>query len=259
MYAGGDVQRRRVHLPLRQHGSLGLRGHAVTLRRKVLAAMCVALASLRLVLSPHGASAQSPPPPAPPAQCEEWEVEYALAGSMQLSDTPMGQGDGTYPIGPGSMALRFEDRGGRPGGRVKLVAYDMRQLFTVVAKTLFWKTTVENNARTVGVVNACGQPEGALDGTTILWKAPINGFRTDGTITCDGSFCGKLGAPPPGESPLHIGPNALLFQPLRFSGDMKTFTMAKTFVAHMDSPQQTAHIAISGRETSRSCRAKACP
>jgi hypothetical protein len=178
---------------------------------------------------------------------------------MQLSDTPMGQGDGTYPIGPGSMELRFEDRGGKPGGRVKLVAYDMRQLFTVVAKTLFWKTTVENNARTVGVVNACGQPEGALEGTTVVWKTPIDGFRTDGTITCDGSFCGKLGAPPPGESPLHIGPSAILFQPLRFSGDMKTFTMAKTFVNHMDAPQQTAHIAISGRETSRSCRAKACP
>lgn len=222
-----------------------------------LGALGAVVASLAFALSPRGASAQSPSPP--PAPCEEWDVEYALAGSMELSDTPMGQGDGVYSIGPGHMALRFEDRGGQPGGRVKLTSYDMHQGFTVVAKTLFWKTTVQNNARTLGVLSACGEPEGILDGTSVTWKTPINGFRTDGTLTCDGSFCGKFGAPPPGESPLRIAPNPVLFQPLRFSGDMKTFTMAKTFVARMDSPKQTAHISVAGREASRSCRPKACP
>jgi hypothetical protein len=216
--------------------------------------MGVVAASLSFTLSPHGASAQAPAPP-----CEEWDVEYALAGSMELSDTPMGQGDGVYSIGPGRMSLRFEDRGGQPGGRVKMIAYDMHQAFAVVAKTLFWKTTVQNNARTLGVVEACGQPEGMLEATAVTWKTPINGFRTDGTLTCDGSFCGKFGAPPPGESPLHLGPNAIVFQPLRFSSDMKTFTMAKTFVARTEAPKQTAYIAIAGRETGRSCRAKACP
>jgi hypothetical protein len=225
-------------------------------RYACLGALCVVAAFSKLAASPRGASAQSPPIPAP---CEAWDIEYALVGRIELSETPMGQGDGTYPIGPGRMVLRFEDRGGKPEGRVKMVAYDMRQAFTVVAKTLFWKTTVQNNARTLSLVNACGQPEGVLEATTVEWRAPIDGFRTDGTLTCDGSFCGKFGAPPPGESPLHIGPNAILFQPLQFGGDMKTFTMAKTFVARTESHKQTAHISVAGREAGRSCSAKACP
>jgi hypothetical protein len=214
----------------------------------------VVAASMKFALSPRGASAQSARLP-----CEEWDVEYALTASVELSDTPMGQGDGVYPIGPGRMVLRFEDRAGQPGGRVKMIAYDVRQAFTVASKTLFWKTTVATNAETLGVFDACGLPEGVLEAGAVLWKTPIHSFQTDGTLTCDGTFCGKFGAPPPGESPLHVGPNAVLFQPLRFSGDMKTFSMAKTFVARMDAPKQTAHIALAGRETSRSCRAKTCP
>jgi hypothetical protein len=223
-----------------------------------LGAVGVVAVSLKLALSPHGASAQSPPS-VPSAPCDEWDVEYALTASMELSDTPLGQGDGVYSIGPGRMVLRFEDRGGQPGGRATMTAYRMHQAFTVLAKTLFWKTTVVNNAETVGVVDACGPPEGLLEGTTVTWKAPIHSFRTEGTLTCDGSFCGKFGAPPPGVSPLQIGPIAVLFQPLQFSSDMKTFGMGKTFIARMESPKQTAHIAVAGRETSRSCRPKTCP
>jgi hypothetical protein len=216
--------------------------------------MGVVAASLKFGLSPRRASAQSPPVP-----CDAWEVEYALTAAIELSETPMGQGDGVYPIGPGRMTLRFEDRGGQPGGRVKLIAYDMQQSFTVVSKTLFWKTTVQTKAQTLGVLDACGEPEGVLAANVVSWKTPINRFRTDGTLTCDGSFCGKFGAPPAGESPLHIGPNPVLLQPLRFSGDMKTFSMAKTFVARMDAPKQTTHLTLAGRETGRSCRAKTCP
>ncbi len=225
----------------------------------LLASIGVVAASLKLVVSPRGASAQLPPTPSPAAPCDAWDVEYALSASLVLSDTPMGQGDGVYPIGPGRMVLRFEDRSGQPGGRVKMIAYDMHQSFNVVSKTLFWKTTVQTQAQTLGVFDVCGPPEGVLETNSVAWKGPTHSFRTDGTVTCDGSFCGKFGAPPPGESPVHIAPSAVLFQPLRFSADMKTFRMGKTFVAHMDDPKQTTHLLLAGRETGRTCKAKPCP
>lgn len=195
----------------------------------------------------------------PPLRCDEWEIEYAVTARLELSETPMGQGDGVYPIGPGRLVLRFEDRGGRPGGRVKMIAYDMPQAFRVASRTLFWQTTVVTNATTVGVLDPCASPEGVLSGTTIAWNAPVHSMETEGTLTCDGAFCGKFGAPPPGQSPLHIGPDPVLFQPFRFSEDMRTFTMGKTFVARTPMPKQTSYIALSGRETSRSGRSQTCP
>jgi len=211
-------------------------------------------ASVPAALYPRRAAAQ-----ATPARCDEWDVEYGVTARLELSDTPMGQGDGIYPIGPGRLVLRFEDRGGQPGGRVKMIAYDMPQAFRVVSSTLFWKTTVATRATTLGVLNPCSEPEGILDGTTIAWSRPVRDMLTDGTLTCDGAFCGKFGAPPPGQSPLHIGPDPVFFQPFRFSDDMKTFTMGKTFVARTPMPKQTSYIALAGRETARSGRSRTCP
>src|SRR5215469_2558703 len=63
--------------------------------------------------------------------CGAWEVEYALAAKLQLSDTTMGAGDGVHTIGPGSATVRFENQGGHPGGIARLVAYTMKDNFTV--------------------------------------------------------------------------------------------------------------------------------
>lgn len=222
-----------------------------------LGAVLVGLAASMLVpVRPVGSIARAEPES---VQCDEWDIEYGVTARLELSETPMGQGDGIYPIGPGHLTLRFEDRGGRPGGRVKMVAYDMPQAFRVASRTLFWKTTVVTNATTVGILNPCTAPEGALEGSTIAWSSPVRNMQTEGTLTCDGMFCGKFGAPPPGESPLRIGPDPVLFQPFRFSGDMKTFTMGKTFVARTPMPKQTSYIALAGRETSRTARSKTCP
>jgi hypothetical protein len=218
----------------------------------VLAGMAL-LSSLFSQSAPH-ASAQTIEP-----SCEEWDIDYDLSASLELSDTPMGQGDGIYPIGPGHMVLRFEDQRGNPGGLVKMVSYSTQQDFRVVAKTLFWRTTVDTRAVTFGVIPSCGPAEGALTGTTLTWSTPVNGIRTDGTLDCNGSFCGKFGAPPAGQSALHIGPNPVLFLPFRFSRDMKTFTMASTLVARTEAPRQTSHLALAGREASRICRPKTCP
>ena len=84
--------------------------------------------------------------------------------------------------------------------------------------------------------------------------------RTDGTLFCDGSFCGKLGARPPGRSVFAIPPHPVAFKSFQFSADMTTFTMASTFVSKTDMPKQTAHLAIAGRELRRTCvQKRGCP
>ena len=194
------------------------------------------------------------------APCDSWEVEYALAGNLALSDTPMGQGDGIYGVGPGKLVLRFDDHDGQPAGRAKLLHYELHQAFAVSAKTLFWKTTVTNDAMTRVAADPCSSAEGSLAGTALAWNTAVRDFHTDGTLHCDGSFCGKFGAPPPGDSEFHLGPNTVLLSPFRFGADMKSFTMASTFVSKSESPKQTAHLALSGREVARTCvAAKKCP
>lgn len=219
----------------------------------ILAAVAASLATSR-------ATADAPSPaPAPP--CDAWEVEYALAGNLKLTDTPLGQGDGVYPAGPGMAVLRFEDHGGQPGGRAKLVGYSMKQSVTVNASALFFSAKVVSATTTRALPDACGvDGEGTLNGTTLAWSGPMHGFRSDGTIHCDGSLCGKFGAPPSGDSALHIGPNPTLLQSFQFSPDLKTFSMPSAFVSKTDDPKQTAYLALSGRETKRSCvQVKPCP
>jgi hypothetical protein len=211
-------------------------------------------AGIALVLAPGRVAADQPPP------CDAWEVEYALSANLELSDTPMKQGDGVYPVGPGTVVLRFDDHGGQPAGRVKMLSYAMKQSITVVSNALFFKTTVVTDALTRAAPDPCGvAAEGVLTGQTLAWSGPVRSVRSDGTLNCDGSLCGKFGAPPHGQSALHIGPNAVSFQPFQFSSDLKTFAMASTFVSRTEEPKETAHVALSGRETRRSCvQVKAC-
>jgi hypothetical protein len=135
----------------------------------------------------------------------------------------------------------------------------MHQAIKVVSKALFWATTVTTDTMTHAAPNPCGAPEGVLSGTTLSWSIPIANFHGDGTIFCNGSFCGKFGAPPQGRSALAIPPHSTLLKPLQFSGDMKTFTMASTFVLKTETPKQTSHLALAGREIRRACVSLACP
>jgi hypothetical protein len=202
---------------------------------------------LVVVLAPR-ASAQ------PSAPCTAWEIEYALSANLELSETPLGQGDGVYPIGPGRIVLRLEDRDGQPGGAAAMTAYEMHEHFTVTSKTLLWTTTVVTDTQTRATPDACGiVARGVLSRTTLAWSTPVAGYRTDGTLTCEGTLCGKFGAPPPGRSELHIGPGPVPFQTFELAKDLKTFTMASTYVAKTDVPKQTAHVALAGREVRRSC------
>jgi len=213
-------------------------------------------AALSATLPSKDLGAQAPAAPT----CEGWQVDYTLAASLELSGTPLGQGDGIYPVGPGTIVLRFDDIDGQPGGRAKVMSYEMHEAFKVVSKTLFWATTVTSDNTTRASPEACGPAEGSVAGTTLGWTRALASVRTDGTLFCSGSFCGKFGAPPPGQSMFAIPPHPVAFKSFQFSADKKTFAMASTFVSKTDMPKQTAHIAISGRELRRTCVPKrGCP
>jgi hypothetical protein len=195
---------------------------------------------------------------APP--CEAYDVEYSLSSNLELSDTPMGQGNGVYKIGPGTAVVHFERRGDGTM-TAKMVSYSMKERFKVDAKTVFWKTHVTTDSRTTVGSDACGVvASGVLSGRTLDWKSDIRAARTDGTLTCDGSMCGKFGAPPSGTSQLHVAPHDTRFRAWVFAPDMRSFTMEKTWMSRSESPKQEAHITLTGKEVRRVCMtAPRCP
>lgn len=225
---------------------------------RITAAAASTGALLWVAIAPPDATAQSGARGAQPSDqgassCPAFQIEYQLAGRLQLTDTPMGQGNGVYDIGPGRVVLRFENVNGGPGGRAEIVAYDMRERFDVHAQALFWKTTAVTDSHTTTSPGACGVAEGALSGNTLAWRTPLNGYKVDGSITCTGSLCGSFGAPPPGTSGLHLPAHDVQFKSFTFTNGMKTFTMPFTFVSKSEHPKQTAYMALAGREVSRQC------
>jgi hypothetical protein len=221
--------------------------------RRLVSVLTVGLASTAALAT--SATAGAPP------TCEAWDVEYSLAAKLKIEGTPMGQGDGVYPIGPGRVVLRFDDVNGQPGGTVNMRSYHMREYIVIKSKALFWTTTATNDSKTTATPDTCGSAaEGMLVGHTLRWAGPLRGYRTDGTLRCEGSLCGKFGAPPQGLSELHIGPGPVTFQPFELAPDMSTFTMPATFASRTEMPKQTSYVTLAGRETKRSCAPKRpCP
>jgi hypothetical protein len=197
-----------------------------------------------LAVAPGRAAADGP-------VCSAWDVEYAVNGNLKVTDTTMGAGDGVYPVGPGRAVIRFEDRGGQPGGHAKLTAYTIHEHVTVTSKALLFSATVvtDTNSRVADGVAT----EGNLSDHTLSWASPVRTYRSDGTMTCEGNLCGKFGAPPAGTSGVHLGPRTIQLLPFQFSADFKTFSMAYTQTSQSDSPKQTTFSAISGREMKRTC------
>lgn len=191
----------------------------------------------------------------PKAECNAWDVEYALSANVKITDTTMGAGNGTWAIGPGTAVLRFENKDGAPGGHVRLVSYRMRDHFTVKATILLASAAVTADTQTIMPPDACGlaRAEGNLAGRSLKWRGPWEGIRSDGTVTCEGGLCGKFGAPPAGTSPMHVPPHSAPFKSWEFSEDHQTFTMDYSVVSKQESPSQVSHIALAGRETKRTC------
>jgi len=188
------------------------------------------------------------------AACDVSEVDYALSARVRITNTSMGMGDGTYPTGPGYLRLRFERRAGSSGEVVKLVQYRMRDHFTVSASMIIASASVTAETVSVTTPDACGvSASGLLVGHTLRWDGPWSGMRSDGKVTCDGSLCGRFGAPPKGDSPAHVPPHSASFAPFEYSDDGETFTMTYSVASSQASPSQTSHLALAGRALKRRC------
>ncbi len=184
--------------------------------------------------------------------CNGWEVEYALAGKLHLSETFMGAGNGEHDIGPGKLVLQFDDVAGQPGGNVKVKSYEMTNRFTIDARVIGVRTTVLNDSLTRATPDQRGVISVGLLGADGWgrWSSPWCNVQTDGHLTCSGT-CGRFGAPPPGRSELHRAPQPVAFKPFAFSPDRATFRMEPAIVEKTS--VDTASLAMSGRETSRRC------
>jgi hypothetical protein len=191
------------------------------------------------------------------ASCDVVDVEYAVSANLRVRGTVMGAGDGDYAIGPGRIVLRFDRRGPLSAGAtssVQMISYEVSEKLLVVSKAVFWTTKVKTDTRTHGTpTTQSAIAEGALKARSLVWSKVAKGFRSDGTLDCDGSMCGKFGAPPAGKSELHLGPSAIQFKPFEFSPDMKTFSMQSTLALKTDVPKQESYVSLAGRETRRVC------
>jgi hypothetical protein len=187
------------------------------------------------------------------ASCDSYEVEYTLSANFKLDDTFMGAGNGIFPTGPGRVVLRWSHVA-PASAVVEMLSYEMHQPFAMSTHALLWSAKLVSDTMARATSDSRGVvTTGALEGRTIRWEHPVNGYHVDGTLDCEGSLCGKFGAPPSGKSDVHVPPHAVGFKPFELSADGKTFTMDYVVVSKADSPKQTTLIAIAGREAKRTC------
>jgi hypothetical protein len=205
--------------------------------------MAVAAAAALFVLAPRGHAENA---------CVD-EVEYDVSAEMQITETPLGAGNGTFAVGPGRIVLRFD------GSDVKMTKYAMREHVVVAAKNVGFTTTIVSDTSTTATPDACGSvAEGSITGSSVQWRAPVRGVLTQGTMTCSGSFCGKFGAPARGQSSFRDGPIDIRFSSFAISPDRKSFTMPMTHMSKTQSPKQSAAISLAGRESKRACVPVTC-
>lgn len=212
--------------------------------RRALARVAIA-AGVSLVSAVSGTRSAQALDPDP---CAESDVNYLVSANLMLRDTPMGAADGVYPQGSGTLRLHVRRDPAGLASEVRLVALDIDDHIVIANRTLAWTTTVTTDARTTVKHDAAGATmrKGVID-----WKTNVSGYRTDGTVRCEGVMCGSFGAPPRGATPLHDGPFTVQFKPFVLSADGSTFTMDYSLVSH--TPGQSAYLGMSGRQVARTC------
>ena len=217
----------------------------------------VTLGAVAALVSAVVVSAGASTGEATPSNCDATDVEYAVAANLRVTGTLMGAGDGEYRIGPGRIVLRFDHDPNllsRSPSSVRMMAYDMSEKFQVVSKVVFFTTKVLTDIRSHATPDARSVvAEGVLTERTLRWTNVVGSFRSDGTLSCEGFFCGKFGAAPAGTSQFHMGPSKMSFSPFEFSADMKTFSMQSTLDSKTEDPQQESYVALAAREMRRAC------
>lgn len=224
---------------------------------RIMLPKLVTLGAVAALVSAAAVSAWASNGEATPSKCDAIDVEYAVAADLRVRGTLMGAGDGDYRIGPGRIVLRFDHDPNllsRSPSSVRMMAYDMSEKFQVVSKIVFFTTKVLTNIRSHATPDVRSiVAEGVLTERTLRWTNVVGSFRSDGTLSCEGFFCGKFGAAPAGTSPFHMGPSKMSFSPFEFSADMKTFSMRSTLDSKTADPQQESYVAFGAREIRRTC------
>jgi hypothetical protein len=214
----------------------------------------VALASLGLAttLVAHSASGSNEP------ACAATDSDYAVVAHVVVRNTAFGAANGEYLLGSGTMRLHAE--GGRDPWRVTLTAFELLNHLTVAVRAAVVSGQIVTLSRTSVTHDASGSSaQGSLRGGVLTWTTPVTGYRSDGTMECSGSMCGKFGAPPKGASPFHDVPPTVAFNPFTFSADGGTFTMPYALLSKADSPRQTTYLSLAGRLVRRVCTSPAGP
>jgi hypothetical protein len=194
--------------------------------------------------------------------CAAWDATYKITGTLRITETAMGAGDGSHPVGPGTLVLRFIADDPAQPPRVELRSFELHEHFSVEPKGAFWSATVVTDALARATPDGDGvvargtvAPAAGTGGApTLRWDGPIPTYRSDGAVNCTGSLCGNFGAPPPGRSPTRTATHAVKFEPLRFGASGLTFEMLGYSVVSQDqSPHQKTMLAVSGRAASWVC------
>ncbi|HXX70045.1 MAG TPA: hypothetical protein VEK07_22890 [Polyangiaceae bacterium] len=220
-------------------------GHLAFVARVAILAGVLLIAAF-----PTAASGQLEAVTAATPPCARLEVTYAITGNLRITGTPLGAGDGTHSVGPGALVLRVDTR----SGRAQLVAFDLQERFAVTPSAVMWNATVLTDAAARVAPDSSGEAgSGRLLDGVLRWSGPIRGYHTDGALICNGTLCGKFGAPPPGRSDIHTPAVTVRFQPLRFERGSDTFQMAYALVSESMSPPQKTYLAMAGRRTRQAC------
>jgi hypothetical protein len=191
--------------------------------------------------------------------CAAWDATYKISATLRITDTPMGAGDGTHRVGPGTLVLRFEDGDANQPPQVQLRGFELHEHFSVEPKSAFWSATIVTDSLTQATADGDGiVARGALatsaQAPTLQWTDLVRGYRSDGSLTCTGSLCGNFGAPAAGRTATHMAPHPVKFEPLRFGASGLTFDMVGYAVVAQDaSPRQKTLLLLSGRAASWVC------
>jgi hypothetical protein len=184
--------------------------------------------------------------------CPAYDDEYNVVETVWVQDTLLGAANGVYPLGSGTMRLRFQQEVGEQA--VKLMSYEISSRLTVRARVPIFSTTVVTESRASAGVNSCeGSADGTLRDGRLTWNTPIAGYHSEGTIDCSGLMCGRFGAPPRGRSPIPDTSASQRFGTFTFSADGATFTMPYVLVSRSTTPRQSTYMAMSGRRVTRLC------
>ena len=212
------------------------------------------LGAIAALLLSRPAAAQLAPSDLAPT-CAQWELEYSITGTLRITGTATGAGDGTFPVGPGTLVLRIDTR----TAGVSLTAFQLHERFSIHPTAMMWNAVIVTDVAARAQSDGAGPVAvGSRTGDGVVrWAGPLNAYRSDGVLSCDGSLCGKFGAPPAGRNDLHQVSRTVKLQPLRFDRDGQVFRMEAALVSSSESPHQRTYLALAGRRTAKRCIAPA--